>query len=88
MASEVKDKFLAIDVGDTRCPERIKEVAPAAKTVYVLRERIDCSHWSHVKDCFQQVTGAHILSEPIAARKHFTLQPKTVISRLTEAGVW
>jgi hypothetical protein len=88
MAPEVEDKFMALPVGETRCPDKIKAVAPTARTVYVLRERIDCGHWVHVKDCFHQITGAHILSEPIAARKHFTLHPRTVISRLTKAGVW
>lgn len=88
MALQVDDKFLAVRVGDTRCPDKIKAVARSAKTIYVLRERIDCGNWRHVEDCFQQITGTHILSEPIAARKYFTTRPKTVISRLTEAGVW
>jgi hypothetical protein len=88
MKKQVEDKFLTVSVGDTRCPEKIRAVARSARTIYVLRERIDCGHWRHVEDCFHQITGTHILSEPIAARKYFTLRPKTVISRLTKAGVW
>lgn len=88
MASPVEDKFLTIRVGDTRCPERIGAIAPSARKIYVLRERVDCAHWGHVRDCFHQVTGAYIVAEPLAARKYFTLRPRTVISRLRKAGIW
>ena len=87
-APKVDDKFLEVRVGDTRCPEKIRAVARSARKIYVLRRRIDCGHWKHVKDCFHEIKGSYILSEPVAARKHFTLRPKTVISRLTKAGVW
>ncbi len=88
MHLRLEDKFLIIRVEDTRCPEKIKVIVPHARRIYVLRERFDCRHWDHVRDCFQQVKGAWILAEPAAARKHFTLRPKTVIARLRKAGVW
>ncbi len=88
MRPRVEDKFLILRVDDTRCPEKIKVLAPTARRIYVLRERFDCCHWDHVRDYFQQVKGACILTEPAAARKHFTLRPKTVIARLRKAGVW
>jgi len=88
MAPRVEDKFLTLRVEQTRCPEAVHAVAPSAKRIYVLRERVNCGHWDHVRDCFHQVTGSYIVTEPVAARKYFTLKPKTVISRLRKAGVW
>ena len=82
------DKFLTLRVEQTRCPEAISAVVPSAKRFYVLRERLNCGHWDYVRDCFHQVTGSYILTEPVAARRYFTLRPKTVISRLRKAGVW
>ncbi len=87
MPLRVEDKFLTLRVEDTRCPEKINALVPSAKRIYVLRERLDCGHWDHVRDCFHQVTGRYILTEPVAARKHFTRQPKPVISRLRKTGV-
>ncbi len=84
----VEDKFLALRVQDTRCAESIAKVAPAARTIYVLRERFDCRHWDAVRDCFHQVNGRYIVTEPVAGRKHFTLRPRTVITRLRKEGVW
>ncbi len=88
MGVTVAEKFVELRLGQTRCPERIRAIAPSARRIYVLRERFDCSQWRHVKDCFHQVTGRHIVTEPTAGRKHFTLKPKTVIARLQKAGVW
>ena len=88
MTVRVGDKFLSLRVEETRCPEIIRALAPSAKRIYVLRDRFDCGHWDHVRDCFIRVEGAFIVTEPPAARRHFTLRPKTVISRLQKAGVW
>ena len=88
MSASVDDRFIALSPEQTRCPERIRALAPTARTIYVLKERFDCRHWQHVQDCFHQVKGAYIVNEPLAARKYFTLCPKKVISRLQKAGVW
>ena len=88
MSIRIDEKFVALDPDDTRCPDKIRTIAPKARRIYVLRERFDCNHWKHVSDCFHQVRGAHIVTEPVAGRKYFTLQPRQVISRLQKAGVW
>jgi len=84
----IDDKSIALSPEETRCPEKIRAIAPSAGTIYVLRERFGCGHWKHVEDCFHKVTGSYIVTEPVAARRYFTLCPKKVVSRLQKAGVW
>jgi len=84
----IGDRFIALSPEETRCPEKIRAIAPSAKRVYLLRTRVDCARWHHVKDCFHQVKGTYIVTEPPAARRYFTLCPKEVVSRLQKAGVW
>ena len=88
MTISIDDKFISLSPDETRCPEKIRELAPSARTVYLLRERFDCGHWHHVKDCFEQVKGSYIVTEPVAARRYFTLCPERVIARLQEVGAW
>ena len=82
------DRFLQLTREQTRCPQKIMAIAPSAKKIYVLKERSDCRHWDLVRDLFHQVKGSHIVTEPTAGRKYFTLDPRTVIARLTRAGAW
>ena len=84
----IEDKFIAIRPGEKRCPEIIRSLVPSVRSIYVLRERFDCNHWKLVADCFQQVKGAYIVTQPAAGRRYFTTKPKTVIARLQKAGVW
>lgn len=84
----IDEKFVSLRPEDTRCPDRILALAPDASRVYVLKERFDCNHWQHVRDCFHQVRGSYIVNEPVAGRRYFTLEPRRVIARLQKAGVW
>ncbi len=88
MTIRVNDKFIALSPEDTRCPAKIAAIAPSARKIYILKERFDCSHWDHVRDCFHQVKGSYIVTKPTAGRRHFTLQPGRVIARLCKARVW
>ena len=88
MGIKIEDKFLALKPDDTRRPEKIRAITPSAKKIYVLKERFDCGHWKHVSDCFHQVEGSFIVTEPTAGRRYFTLEPRKVIERLREIGVW
>jgi hypothetical protein len=88
MPPKIAERFVALSPEQTRCPEKIRSIAPSAKKIYVLRERFDCRHWDIVRDLFHQVSGSHIVTQPTAGRKYFTLDPETVASRLRKAGVW
>ncbi len=88
MTATVEDRFIALSPQQTRCPEAIAALAPKARKIYVLTQRIDCGEWKYVKDCFLAVEGVQIVTQPAAGRKYFTLKPKTVIARLQKAGVW
>ncbi len=88
MPVTIPDKFVALTPRQTRCPDAIRDLAPHARAIYILKERFDCSHWRHVSDCFHQVTGSYIVTQPSAGRKYFTTKPKTVIARLCKVGVW
>ena len=88
MTTTVEQKFLALRPDETRCPARVRQMAPEAELIHVLRERFDCRHWDLVRDCFCTVKGAYIVTQPAAGRRYFTLCPETVIQRLVEAGVW
>jgi hypothetical protein len=88
MATTVQEKFVALSPEETRCPDEVRELAPSARRIYVLRERFDCRYWKHVSDCFHQVKGAWIVTEPSAGRRYFTTRPGTVVTRLEKAGVW
>ena len=88
MSVRIQQRFLALTLAETRCPDKIAAIAPSAKKVYVLRERFECGDWDHVRDLFHHVKGAYIVTEPVAARKYFTLEPRKVISRLRKADVW
>jgi hypothetical protein len=88
MPTTIEDWFIALRPSDTRCPEAIHLLAPTARTVYILKQRFDCNHWVLVSDCFHQVKGAYIVTQPVAGRRYFTTKPKTVIARLQKAGVW
>ena len=88
MAIAIDDKFVCLPVEQTRCPDKVRALAPSAREIYVLRERLDCRYWDHVRDCFHQVEGAYIVTRPVAGRRYFTLDPRRVIARLEAAGVW
>ena len=87
-AMRIDDRFLSLTPEQTRCPDKIRALAPDAKRIYVLKERFGCTHWDHVRDCFHKVQGSYILTEPKAARSYFTLEPRKVIRRLQRARVW
>ena len=88
MTVKIVDRFVELTPEQTRCPEKIRDIAPSARKIYVLKERFDCRYWDLVRDLFHQVKGSHIVTEPTAGRRYFTLDPRTVITRLTTAGVW
>ena len=88
LGASIQDRFLALSPEETRCPDAIRILVPGAKTIYVMKERFDCRYWRHVSDCFHQVKGAYIVTQPVAGRRYFTTKPKTVIARLQKAGVW
>ena len=88
MTTRIADKFISLPVDKTRCPERIRALAPTATRIYLLKERFDCRYWTRVSDCFYRVRGVYIVAQPAAARRYFTLEPRKVIRRLHEAGVW
>ncbi|MDP6117629.1 MAG: hypothetical protein QGF00_03510 [Planctomycetota bacterium] len=54
----------------------------------MLRERIECGDWKHVKDCFVRIKGKHILSEPVAARAYLTIHPEQVVEIMEREGIW
>jgi hypothetical protein len=89
MADELERRFIKIRVGDSRCASEIREAGVTATHIYLLRERTDCSHWKHIAPYFMRpTTGRHIVLEPKAARRYFTLQPKKVIAAMKKQGVW
>ena len=88
MPIKIADKFVSLTPDETRCPELVRKLAPEATRIYLLRERIDCREWDHIRDLFHHVQGSWIVKEPAAGRQYFTLEPRQVISRLRKAGVW
>ena len=88
MKSEIERRFLKIRVAETRCPEVIRQLGVMRESIYVLRERIDCSHWDAVREHFLEVAGNWIVKEPVAGRKRFTLEPRKVVRAMKKRGIW
>ena len=88
MSSEIDARFIKKRIEDTRCPEQIKAAGVKAGYVYMLRERIECGDWQHVAEYFIAVKGKYILTEPIAARRYFTVDPEKVIAVMNSKGLW
>ncbi len=85
---EVEGRFLKKKVNETGCPDLIRALGVEAEYVYLLRERIDCSHWNKVSEYFRQVQGKHIVGDPVAGRKYFTVEPEKVIATMKKEGLW
>jgi len=86
---EIERRFIKVKVADTRCPEAIRALGVEARHVYLLRDRIDCSHWQHVSKHFLgPVVGKHIVTQPPAARKVFTLRPERAVAAMKKRGLW
>ena len=79
---EVERRFLKKRVDETRCPDMIRALGVEGEHVYLLRERIDCSHWTQVSEYFRQVRGRHIVIGPVAGRKYFTVGPEKVVATM------
>jgi len=88
MNSDINEKFLQINVESTRCPEKIRAMGIEKKSIYLLKNRIECGDWKLIDHLFTKVTGTYIVTEPIAGRKYFTLNPKAVFDILKSNGIW
>ena len=78
MSREVEKRFRKTEIDGLEWAGAVRKLGVKAKHVYVLRQRIDCSHWHHVKDLFLRPTP----------RRHVTTRPKQVISAMRRAGLW
>jgi hypothetical protein len=85
---EVEGRFLKKRVDETRCPDMIRALGVEAEYVFLLCERIDCGHWNKVSEYFRQVQGRHIVRNPVAGRKYFTVEPEKVIATMKREGLW
>ena len=85
---EVEGRFLKKRVDETRCPDMIRALGVEGEYVYLLRERIDCSRWNRVSEYFRQVQGKHIVKNPVAGRKYFTIDPEKVVATMKNEGLW
>ncbi len=88
MKSEIERRFIRKRIEETRCPELIRAAGVRSGHVYVLRERIDCGQWKHVSEYFVPIKGRHILTEPAAARRYFTVEPEKVVATMKSKGLW
>jgi hypothetical protein len=84
----IRTRFLKKRVDETRCPSVIRDEGVTSEHVFMLRERIECGDWKHVKDCFVRIKGKHILSEPVAARAYLTIHPEQVVEIMEREGIW
>ena len=88
MEDDIERRLIKMRVDDTRCPDTIRELGITAEHVYLLRERIDCGDWRHVKEYFTTVPGKWIVTQPPPARKYLTLEPDKVIEAMRKQGLW
>ena len=88
MKSEIEKRFIEKRVEETRCPDLIRAPGVESGKVYLLRERIDCGQWKHVAECFVQIRGKQILTEPAAARGYLTVEPEKVVATMKGKGLW
>ncbi|MHC4562198.1 MAG: hypothetical protein ACYS8X_05425 [Planctomycetota bacterium] len=88
MVNEIERRFIKVRVADTRCPDEIRAKGISDDVVYLLRERIECAHWRHVKDYFVGINGRHIVSQPVAARRYLTIHPERVVAAMKQQGIW
>jgi len=88
MKNEIEKRFIKKRVVETRCPELIWNAGTKSEHVYLLRERIECGQWQYVSEFFVPIKGKYILTEPVAARKYFTVKPEKVISAMKSKGLW
>jgi len=78
MADDVEKRFERVAVDDLKWAAAVRKLGVKAKHVYVLRDRIDCSHWRHVKELFLRPTP----------RRYVTTKPKRAIAAMKRAGLW
>ena len=78
MEDEIVRRFVVHEVGRLSYAAAIRALGIGADHVYVLRERIDCSHWKHVAQYFVKPTP----------RRYVTLQPRKVIEAMRAQGLW
>ena len=88
MVDEIERRFIKMRVADTRCPDEIRAQGISDDVVYMLRERIECADWRHVKDHFVGIEGKHIISQPVAARRYLTIHPERVVAAMKRQGIW
>ena len=88
MKSEIEKRFIKKRVEETRCPELIRAAGVESGYVYLLRKRIECGQWQHVAEYFVPIKGKHILTEPVAARRYFTVQPERIVCTMKSMGLW
>ena len=86
MKNEIEKRFIKKLVNETRCPELIRDIGIKNEYIYLLRERIECGEWQYISKYFIPIKGKYILSDPVAARKYFTLKPEKVISAMKNKG--
>ena len=78
MDSEVQSRFIKKRVQEMPCAAAIRALGVHASHIYMLRERIDCSHWKHVAQYFVKPTP----------RTYITLHPKRVIKAMKNQALW
>jgi len=88
MKNEIEKRFIKKRVEETRCPELIRIAGVESGYVYLLRKRIECGQWQHVAEYFIPIKGKYILSEPVSARRYFTVKPEKVILAMKNKGLW
>lgn len=88
MNNEINEKFLQLNINDTRCPDKIKEMGIKEESIYLLRNRTECGDWELIGHLFFKVTGSYIMTKPIAGRQYFTLEPKAVVDIMKANGIW
>lgn len=88
MKNEIEKWFIKKRIGETRCPELIANTGIKNEIIYLLRERIECGEWKHVSKFFVPVKGKYILTEPVSARRFFTIEPEKVISAMKTKNLW
>lgn len=88
MTDDIEQRFIKKRVDETRCPAEIRSSGVLEEHVFLLRERIECGDWKHVKEYFVLITGKFILSEPVSARRYLTVHPEKVVKAMKAEGIW